>query len=162
MYSSWGVAFACIIVLVCCEDVRRRTPGNFICLAVFTGQSQLHALISGWWVVVLRHILCLVVCESFMLGTIASFYTTDAVLMALGTTVAVTLALTLFAFQTKIDFTGCGGEDKNKHLKFYDLCSWWLSKMFLIYVTYICIIFSLLQRRKLDQQNATFKSLILS
>ena len=50
------------------------------------------------------------VCESFMLGTIATFYTTDAVLMAVGTTAAVTLALTLFAFQTKIDFTGCGGE----------------------------------------------------
>ena len=51
------------------------------------------------------------VCESFMLGTIATFYTTDAVLMAVGTTAAVTLALTLFAFQTKIDFTGCGGLD---------------------------------------------------
>ena len=45
-----------------------------------------------------------------MLGTIATFYSTDAVLMAVGTTAAVTLALTLFAFQTKIDFTGCGGE----------------------------------------------------
>ena len=47
-----------------------------------------------------------------MLGTIATFYTTDAVLMAVGTTAAVTLALTLFAFQTKIDFTGCGGRDR--------------------------------------------------
>ena len=46
-----------------------------------------------------------------MLGTIATFYTTDAVLMAVGTTAAVTLALTLFAFQTKIDFTGCGGRE---------------------------------------------------
>jgi len=84
MFASWGVAFACIIVLACCGDVRRKSPGNFICLAVFT------------------------VCESFMLGTIATFYSTDAVLMAVGTTAAVTLALTLFAFQTKIDFTGCG------------------------------------------------------
>merc|ERR1712154_150462 len=84
MFASWGAAFVCIIVLACCGDVRRKSPGNFICLAVFT------------------------VCESFMLGTIATFYTTDAVLMAVGTTAAVTLALTLFAFQTKIDFTGCG------------------------------------------------------
>merc|ERR1712154_206949 len=84
MFASWGAAFVCIIVLACCGDVRRKSPGNFICLAVFT------------------------VCESFMLGTIATFYTTDAVLMAVGSTAAVTLALTLFAFQTKIDFTGCG------------------------------------------------------
>ena len=40
MYTSWGVAFACIIVLACCGDVRRKSPGNFICLAVFTGKTQ--------------------------------------------------------------------------------------------------------------------------
>lgn len=84
MYASWGVSFACIIVLACCGDVRRKSPGNFICLGVFT------------------------LCESFMLGTIATFYDTEAVLIAVGITAAVTLALTLFAFQTKIDFTGCG------------------------------------------------------
>ena len=44
-----------------------------------------------------------------MLGTLATFYDTEAVLIAVGITAAVTLALTLFAFQTKIDFTGCGG-----------------------------------------------------
>ena len=45
-----------------------------------------------------------------MLGMVASTYDVDAVLMAVGTTAGVTLALTIFAFQTKIDFTGCGGE----------------------------------------------------
>ena len=44
-----------------------------------------------------------------MLGMVATTYEVDAVLMAVGTTAAVTLALTIFAFQTKIDFTGCGG-----------------------------------------------------
>ena len=44
-----------------------------------------------------------------MLGVVASTYDVEAVLMAVGTTAAVTLALTIFAFQTKIDFTGCGG-----------------------------------------------------
>ena len=56
-----------------------------------------------------------------MLGTIATFYDTEAVLIAVGITAAVTLALTLFAFQTKIDFTGCGGTyvfTKKKILKF--------------------------------------------
>ena len=46
-----------------------------------------------------------------MLGMVATTYDVDAVLMAVGTTAAVTLALTIFAFQTKIDFTGCGGEN---------------------------------------------------
>ena len=46
-----------------------------------------------------------------MLGMVATTYEVDAVLMAVGTTAAVTLALTIFAFQTKIDFTGCGGEN---------------------------------------------------
>jgi len=45
-----------------------------------------------------------------MLGMVASTYDVEAVLMAVGTTAGVTLALTIFAFQTKIDFTGCGGE----------------------------------------------------
>ena len=44
-----------------------------------------------------------------------SFYfkselSSDAVLIAVGITAAVTLALTLFALQTKIDFTMCGGD----------------------------------------------------
>ena len=34
----------------------------------------------------------------------------DAVLIAVGITAAVTLALTVFALQTKIDFTVCGGD----------------------------------------------------
>ena len=44
-----------------------------------------------------------------MLGTITSYYEVDAILIAVGITAAVTLGLTLFAFQTKIDFTMCGG-----------------------------------------------------
>lgn len=43
------------------------------------------------------------------MGTTASFYDVDAILIAVGCTAAVTLGLTLFAFQTKIDFTACGG-----------------------------------------------------
>ena len=44
-----------------------------------------------------------------MLGTTTAFYDVDAILIAVGCTAAVTLGLTLFAFQTKIDFTACGG-----------------------------------------------------
>ena len=44
-----------------------------------------------------------------MLGTIATYYDADAVIMAVGITAGVTFGLTIFAFQTKIDFTVCGG-----------------------------------------------------
>jgi len=84
MWTSWGVALACVIVLACCQSVRRTFPHNFVVLGVFT------------------------LCEGCMLGTITSFYEVDAVLIAVGITAGVTLGLTLFAFQTKIDFTGCG------------------------------------------------------
>jgi len=48
-------------------------------------------------------------CEGVMLGTVSTFYEVDAVLIAVGITAGVTFALTIFAFQTKIDFTACGG-----------------------------------------------------
>ena len=44
-----------------------------------------------------------------MLGTTASYFDVDAVLMAVGATAAISLGLSIFAFQTKIDFTTCGG-----------------------------------------------------
>ena len=72
--------------MACCDSVRRKTPTNFIFLGIFT---------------------C---CEGVMLGTISSFYQVDAVLIAVGITAGVTFFLTLFAFQTKFDFTTCGGK----------------------------------------------------
>lgn len=85
MWTSWGLAFAITIILACCGEIRRKTPHNFIFLGLFTA------------------------CWSIMMGTTASFYDVDAILIAVGCTAAVTLGLTLFAFQTKIDFTACGG-----------------------------------------------------
>lgn len=91
MYNVWpfytclGVTIVSIIVLACCESVRRKAPMNFIILGLFT------------------------LCEGFLLGIVASRYDTEAVLIAVGITCGVTFALTVFAFQTKIDFTMCGG-----------------------------------------------------
>ncbi|TDG50679.1 hypothetical protein AWZ03_002983 [Drosophila navojoa] len=83
------VALAVLIVtmlcMACCESVRRQTPTNFIFLAIFT------------------------VAQSFLLGVSASRYGPTEVLMAVGITAAVCLALTLFAMQTKVDFTMMGG-----------------------------------------------------
>merc|ERR1712129_227583 len=43
-----------------------------------------------------------------MLGAVTSTYDANEVLMAVGVCAAITLALTIFAFQTKIDFTAMG------------------------------------------------------
>ena len=47
-----------------------------------------------------------------MLGTVTAHFQVDAVLMAVGICAAITFALTIFAFQTKYDFTTCGGEKR--------------------------------------------------
>ncbi|XP_035824837.1 protein lifeguard 1 [Aplysia californica] len=82
---SFVLTIIILIVLACCPDFRRRSPLNFVLLIAFT------------------------VCEGFLLGTVASQNKTDEVLMAVGITAVVTLALTIFAFQTKWDFTMMGG-----------------------------------------------------
>lgn len=84
-YTALAVTFVTLIVLVCCDSVRRKTPLNLIFLGLFT------------------------LCESILLGAITSHYDEVSVLLAVGITAGVCLALTLFAFQTKFDFTMCGG-----------------------------------------------------
>jgi len=84
-FTSFGVMMVCMIAMVCCEGARRKAPTNYIFLGVFTAA------------------------EGLMLGSVCVYFDADAVLIAVGICAAVTLALTLFAFQTKIDFTNCGG-----------------------------------------------------
>lgn len=87
-YTFWiafVIVLVCIIVMSCCGNVRRQAPQNFIFLGIFT------------------------VAESFLLGVTSSMYDSSAVMMAVGVTAAVCLALTLFAFQTRWDFTVMGG-----------------------------------------------------
>ncbi|CAH1773535.1 unnamed protein product [Owenia fusiformis] len=84
-YVSYATFFVTYIVLVCCPKVRRKYPGNFICLAVFT------------------------LAFSYMVGTISSYYNHESVMIAVGITAAVCLAISIFAIQTKIDFTLCSG-----------------------------------------------------
>lgn len=73
-----------MIVLACCESVARKFPLNMILLMTFT------------------------VMESFIVGAISSVYKIDTVLIAVGITMVIVIGLTLFAFQTKYDFTGFG------------------------------------------------------
>jgi len=85
LFACIGVTMFCILTMACFKDVRRTSPGNFICLGIFT------------------------ICESCMLGTVSTYYDVDAVILAVGITVAVTFGLTIFSFQTKYDFTSFGG-----------------------------------------------------
>ncbi|XP_010566578.1 PREDICTED: protein lifeguard 3 [Haliaeetus leucocephalus] len=64
---------------------RRRFPWNIILLTIFT-------LAMG-----------------LMTGTIASMYRTNAVLIAMLITAIVAIIVTIFCFQTKVDFTSCPG-----------------------------------------------------
>ena len=83
LISSFVLQLVFMLVLVC-TDVHRKYPYNYIILSLFT------------------------ISMSYMLGVVTSTYDTNTVLLAAGATGVVTLGLTLFAFQTKIDFTGAG------------------------------------------------------
>ncbi|KAM9308066.1 protein lifeguard 2-like [Gastrophryne carolinensis] len=85
MYAVLPVTFILVMVLACCDQARRKVPLNYILLALFT------------------------ICEGALLGTLAAFFDADAVMWATGATILVTLGLTLFAFQTKWDFTVLSG-----------------------------------------------------
>lgn len=84
-FCAYAVFLITYIVLVCCPAVRRKYPGNVICLAIFT------------------------LALSYMAGTISCYHKTEMVLIAMAITTAVCLALAIFAIQTKIDFTLCSG-----------------------------------------------------
>lgn len=84
-YGALAVTLVTMIAMACCENVRRQFPTNMIFLIIFT------------------------VCEGYLLGAVSSVYEKDEVLMAVGITAVVVLAITIFAFQTKYDFTMMGG-----------------------------------------------------
>lgn len=84
-YTAFAVTFVTLIVLACCENVRRSFPMNMIFLGIFT------------------------LCESILLGAVTSHYDEVSVLLAVGITAGVCFGLTVFAFQTKYDFTMWGG-----------------------------------------------------
>ncbi|XP_055540041.1 protein lifeguard 1-like isoform X2 [Wyeomyia smithii] len=85
LWIALGVMFVTLLSMACCSSVRRKAPMNFIFLSLFT---------------------C---AESFLLGITTARFSSQEVLLAVGITAAVCLGLTLFAFQTKWDFTVMGG-----------------------------------------------------
>ncbi|OXU26271.1 hypothetical protein TSAR_002467 [Trichomalopsis sarcophagae] len=84
MYICMAITFGLLIAMACCTSVRRKAPMNFIFLFIFT------------------------LAESVMLGFVSSQHDEGSVILAVGITAFICFALTLFSFQTKIDFTGAG------------------------------------------------------
>uniref|UniRef100_A0A1B6GH57 Protein lifeguard 1 n=1 Tax=Cuerna arida TaxID=1464854 RepID=A0A1B6GH57_9HEMI len=78
------VMLGTMISMACCESVRRKSPTNIIVLGIFTAA------------------------ESVLIGYTSINVDSGMVMTAVGITAAICLALTLFAFQTKYDFTGLG------------------------------------------------------
>lgn len=81
MWVALGVLIVMMIVLACCESVRRASPCNFVCLGLYT------------------------LAQGFILGVVSAIHDPETVLMAVGLTALVCFGLTIFAFQTKWDFT---------------------------------------------------------
>jgi len=83
--TAAGMTIILMLIMVCFESARRKSPLNFIFLAIFTAF------------------------EGVMLGATCVYYDASAVLISVGICAAVTLALTIFAMQTTIDFTAWRG-----------------------------------------------------
>lgn len=81
---SYVIFFITYLTIACCQSVRRKFPGNLVAMGIFT-------LALSVWV-----------------ASIAIYHDVYWVFMAMGITAALCLGLTLFSFQTKIDFTGIG------------------------------------------------------
>lgn len=84
-WTSMGLSLVLLFPMICVKSLRLNVPYNFILLFLFT------------------------IFESIMVGMVTALYDVNAVLIALGLTAGVTLLLTIFAVQTKIDFTACRG-----------------------------------------------------
>ncbi|XP_008430335.1 protein lifeguard 1 [Poecilia reticulata] len=84
-YTMMSVVVVLILVLSCCGNIRRQVPLNFIALGLFT------------------------VAEGLMLGSVAAYFEAEAVLWAVGATALVSFGMSLFAMQSKWDFTAGSG-----------------------------------------------------
>ncbi|KAJ6661475.1 hypothetical protein lerEdw1_014384 [Lerista edwardsae] len=128
-YVSYAVFFVSLIVLSCCGEFRRKHPWNLIALvgagpgragrgwqSGIQGADRVGGLKGrpgtrgvGLTVAASAPQSILTLSLSYMVGMIAGFYRTDAVIMAVGITAAVCFTVVLFSLQTKYDFTSCRG-----------------------------------------------------
>eukprot|EP00882_Tetradesmus_deserticola_P031243 GHRQ01035325.1.p1 GENE.GHRQ01035325.1~~GHRQ01035325.1.p1 ORF type:complete len:230 (-),score=87.82 GHRQ01035325.1:3-692(-) len=84
-WAAFGTSLGLVLLLSFWEQARRQHPLNLVFLFAFTAA------------------------EAVLVGTISSMYNTDVVLIAALLTVGMTACLSLYATQTKRDFTAAGG-----------------------------------------------------
>ncbi|KAF0871826.1 LFG3 protein, partial [Crocuta crocuta] len=84
-YVSYAVFLATYLTLACCQGPRRRFPWNIILLTLFVSLEGLRE------------------------GVVRVVYETKAVIIAMIITAVVSISVTIFCFQTKVDFTSCTG-----------------------------------------------------
>eukprot|EP00933_Yihiella_yeosuensis_P082097 TRINITY_DN9585_c0_g1_i2.p1 TRINITY_DN9585_c0_g1~~TRINITY_DN9585_c0_g1_i2.p1 ORF type:complete len:252 (+),score=36.97 TRINITY_DN9585_c0_g1_i2:87-842(+) len=82
IFMSAFATLAISFVFMCCPDTMRKTPTNYALLSVFT------------------------LAEAVLIGFICVQYTASSVLMVFGITAVMVIGLSVFAMQTKYDFTG--------------------------------------------------------
>lgn len=74
----------CICVMVCCKDVTRTFPLNYVFLSIFT------------------------FFEAILVGFVSANFTWQSVMFCAGLTAGIFFGITVFAFKTETDFTGLG------------------------------------------------------
>ena len=84
LWTAIIMSFVFLFALVCCHSIAKTKPWNYIFLSLFT------------------------LSEGYMIGVVSSFFNTQSVGLALIITMSIVIGLTLFACQTKYDFTGMG------------------------------------------------------
>nr|XP_023688321.1 protein lifeguard 1-like [Paramormyrops kingsleyae]XP_023688322.1 protein lifeguard 1-like [Paramormyrops kingsleyae] len=86
VYLSSYIVFAVVSVcLALCSSFSRSHPWNMLGLAVIT------------------------LSLSYMVGTVASYHNTSAVIIAMGSTLVISFSIVIFSAQTRVDFTLCNG-----------------------------------------------------
>ncbi|XP_035527135.1 protein lifeguard 1 [Morone saxatilis] len=83
--SSFVLFLVVAIALICFRSLSRRHPWNIVGLVLVT------------------------LSLSYMVGTVASFHDTNVVIITMGATLAISLAIIIFSAQTRYDFTICYG-----------------------------------------------------
>lgn len=85
MIFAYIALFLSILLPICFENLVKTSPSDYFILFIYTAT------------------------EAYILGIVCARNNIQAVFLAAGTTLVITLAMTLFACQTKYDCTGSGG-----------------------------------------------------
>lgn len=111
LWTAIGVVIVTVISMMCCTFARRRVPINFLFLAIFTvAESILLGILSSYYNCEEVRRLKKTHFESRLQEIYLETYSFEfQVMTAVAITAGVSLGLTIFAFQTKWDFTMLGG-----------------------------------------------------